>query len=518
MTTRALRVLLLLALLLGVAREGTRAGDPSNGSRPNILFVLADDHAVRAVGAYGSHLNRTPHIDRLATEGVLFERAYCGNSICAPSRASFLTGLHSHAHGLRTNQDRFDPSQPTFASLLQEAGYATALVGKWHLKCRPEGFDHWQVLPGQGAYYNPDFLSPAGKRRHPGYVTDVTTDLALDWLKSREGEDAPFLLLCHHKATHRTWAPGPDHVADLDECTLPEPASLFDDYANRNSLLPKNEMTIARHLMDDYDLKLAGSKRPDALGRRFANPEPGRMSPAQRKRWDAAYGPRNDRFVARNLDGEDLVRWKYQRYVKDYLRCVASVDDGVGRLLAYLDETGLAKNTIVIYASDQGFFLGEHGLYDKRWMYEESFRMPLLLRWPGTAKPRARIRALVQNIDLAPTLLQAAGVEIPDRMHGESLVPLLSGEPPDVGCRSLYYHYYERGEHAVPRHEGVRTDRYKLIHYYDADEWELFDLQADPQEMHSRQDDPAYAEKRGELEAELARLQTLYQVPRGEAR
>jgi N-acetylglucosamine-6-sulfatase len=513
MTFRVARSLLLLALLLGVARDPIRAEEPARDARPNILFVLTDDHAVRAVGTYGSYLNRTPHIDRLAREGVVFERAYCGNAICAPSRASILTGLHSHAHGLCTNQDRFDGSQPTFASLLQGSGYQTALVGKWHLACVPEGFDHWEILPGQGSYYNPDFKSPSGQRRHPGYVTDVTTDLALAWLRSREGENGPFLLLCHHKAPHRTWSPGPDHVADLDDLALAEPPTLFDDYAGRNSLLPKNEMTIGRHLMEDYDLKLTGSRHPDALGRRLVNPELARMTTDQRRRWDAAYGPRNERLDRRGLSAEDFVRWKYQRYVKDYLRCVASVDDGVGRLLDYLDETGLASNTIVIYASDQGFFLGEHGLYDKRWMYEESMRLPLLVRWPGVAKPGARVRDLVQTIDLAPTLLEAAGVEGPDRMQGESLVGLLSGEVPATWRHALYYHYYELGEHAVPRHEGVRTSRYKLIHYYDAHEWELFDLQQDPQELHSRHADTVYADRRRELEAELEALRTRYEVP-----
>jgi len=511
-TNRILRALLLLALLVGTGRTPVGAEEPAEG-RPNILFVLTDDHATRAVGAYGSGLNRTPQIDRLAAEGVVFERAYCGNSICAPSRASFLTGLHSHAHGKRTNLDHVDASQPTFVSSLRAAGYATALIGKWHLKCEPQGFDHWQMLPSQGSYYNPDVVTEEGTSRHRGYVTDITTDLALAWLRSREGEDAPFLLLCHHKAPHRTWSPGPDHLTDFDDRSMPEPASLFDDYANRNRQLPKNEMTIAGHLMDDYDLKLAGSKRPDALGRRFVNPELARMTQEQRARWDAAYGPKNEKYRAQVLDCEDDVRWKYQRYVKDYLRCVASVDDGVGRLLDYLDESGLAANTIVIYASDQGFFLGEHGMYDKRWMYEESFRLPLLMRWPGVATPGARVSALVQNIDLAPTLLEAAGVEVPARLHGESVVPLLGGEVPAGWRGSLYYHYYEVGEHAVPRHEGVRTERYKLIHYYDTDEWELFDLREDPQELHSRHGDPAYADRRKTLQSELSALKTRYAVP-----
>ncbi len=486
------------------------AGSPSK--RPNIVFLFTDDHAVQSISAYGSRINTTPHIDRLASEGVVFDRCFCCNSICAPSRAAVLTGKHSHANGLMTNGNRFDGAQTTFPKLLQQAGYETALIGKWHLKTDPTGFDHWEILPGQGSYYNPDFLTAAGKKRYEGYATDVTTDLALDWLKNDRDEDKPFLLMCQHKAPHRTWAPGPDHLTMYDDVTIPEPPSLFDDYAHRSDLLKDNEMSIAGHLMYDYDLKITGATEKDVLGRAFKNPEYRRMTDDQRRRWDAAYGPKNEAFRKSNPQGDDLTRWKYQRYIKDYLRCVASVDDNIGRVLDYLDDAGLADNTIVVYSSDQGFYLGEHGWYDKRWMYEESFRMPLLVRWPGKAKPGTRVSALTQNIDFGPTFLDAAGLDVPKEMQGVSLKPLMDGTVAPNWRRALYYHYYEKGEHNVPRHEGVRTDRYKLIHFYDAGQWELYDLTNDPREMHSLYDDPAYRTIAEGLKRQLQALRVQYGV------
>jgi arylsulfatase A-like enzyme len=481
--------------------------------RPNLLFIFTDDHAVQSIGTYGSKINQTPHIDRIAQEGMAFDRCYCCNSICAPSRAAILTGKHSHANGLMTNGNEFDGGQTTFPKLLQQVGYQTALIGKWHLRTDPTGFDHWKILPGQGSYYNPDFIDSDGKKRYTGYATDVTTDLALDWLKDKRDQDQPFLLMCQHKAPHRTWAPGPEHLTLYDDVTIPEPPSLFDDYADRNSAARTSEMEIARHMMMEYDLKVTGSTEKDVLGRAFKNPELRRMTPEQRKQWDAAYDPKNKAFADANLKGKDLVRWKYQRYIKDYLRCVTSVDDNVGRLLAYLDQTGLADNTLVIYSSDQGFYLGEHGWYDKRWMYEESFRMPFIARWPAAMKPGKRSQALIQNIDFGPTFLEAAGVKVPSEMQGESLLSLFKNKRSRNWRRSLYYHYYEKGEHNVPRHEGVTTDRHKLIHYYDNQEWELFDLKKDPQEMKSVYGDPAYGDARQRLHAELKRLREVYQVP-----
>ena len=485
----------------------------SASKQPNIVFIFTDDHAVQSISAYGSKINKTPNLDRIAKQGVTFERCFCGNSICAPSRASVLTGKHSHINGQMTNDTTFDGSQPTLPKYLQQAGYQTALIGKWHLRSDPTGFDYWQILPGQGSYYNPTFLTPQGKVNYTGYVTDITTDMAIDWLDNKRDNSKPFLLMCQHKAPHRVWAPGPDHLTMYDDVEIPEPDTLFDDYSNRSEVLKDNEMMIAKHMMYDYDLKVTGSKETDALGRSFENYERQRMTPEQRRKWDAAYDPKNEKFKAANLTGKDLVRWKYQRYIKDYLRCIASVDDNVGRLLDYLDANGLADNTIVVYSSDQGFYLGEHGWYDKRWMYEESFRMPFLIKWPGVTKAGERTRGLAQNIDFAPTFLNAAGVSVPADMQGRSLKPLLTGKTPAAWRKSIYYHYYERGEHHVPAHEGVRTDRYKLIRFYDTDEWELFDLKKDPQEMVSVYSDADYAPVVRMMKAELASLKAEYKVP-----
>lgn len=482
--------------------------------RPNILFIFSDDHAAQAISAYGSRINRTPNIDRIARKGVTFDRCFCANSICAPSRATILTGKHSHANGKKTNADTFNIDQPLFPDLMQQAGYATALIGKWHLRAEPRGFDHWEVLPGQGAYYNPDFKTADGPVRHEGYVTEVITDRSLDWLRNSRDPERPFLLMCQHKAPHRVWAPGPAQLDLYRDEDIPEPETLFDTWDDRVPMLKDNEMTIAHHLMYDYDLKVPGLHRPDALGRDYKNPEYRRMTPAQRERWDAAYKPENDAFRKMNLSGKELVRWKYQRYIKDYLRCVVAVDESVGRLLNYLDDAGLAENTIVVYSSDQGFYLGEHGWYDKRWMYEESFRMPFIMRWPGHAAAGEHTKALSQNIDFAPTLLDAAGLRAPQEMQGVSLLPLLNGRTPRRWRDALYYHYYEKGEHNVPPHEGVRDSRYKLIHYYEEDLWELFDLEKDPHELHNRYDDPAYAGVVPRMQAILKRLKKQYAVPK----
>ena len=501
---------------VGIGSFGCHQGSMLPGKRaqkPNILFIFTDDHAVQSIGAYGSRINKTPNLDRLANQGAIFDRCFCCNSICAPSRAAILTGKHSHENGVMFNGNTFDGSQPTLPKYLKEGGYETAIIGKWHLRSAPTGFDHWQVLPGQGNYYNPDFLDATGTKRYTGYVTDITTDLAIEWLDNQRDDSKPFLLMCQHKAPHRTWAPGPDHLTLYDDVEIPEPETLFDDYSNRTELLKNNEMMIAKHMVYDYDLKLSGSTEEDALGRAFKNPERERMTPEQRRKWDAAYEPKNKKFQDAKLTGKDLVRWKYQRYIKDYLRCIASVDDNVGRLLDYLDQTGLADNTIVVYSSDQGFYLGEHGWYDKRWMYEESFRMPFIIKWPGVTKAGIRTDALAQNIDFAPTFLDAAGVPVPNEMQGVSLSPLLAGQTPADWRKSLYYHYYEKGEHNVPPHEGVRTARYKLIHFYETDEWELFDLKEDPQEMRSVYHRQKYAKTVTKLKAELERLKIQYGVP-----
>lgn len=512
MSLWALAFLLFLSACAGGSLE-----QPPAAERPNIIFIFTDDHAPNAVGAYGSRLaqlNPTPNIDRLADEGMLFRSAFVTNSICAPSRAVILTGLHSHLNGVLTNAERFDSSKVTFPMLLRAAGYQTAIVGKWHLKSDPVGFDHWQVLPGQGQYYNPDFITPGGRVREEGYVTDLITDNLLNWLEEGRDVERPFMLMFQHKAPHRQWQPGPDHLLTYDDVEIPEPETLFDDYAGRTSAAQVQEMEIDRHMTLAYDLKLWPPLDPDERLIRAVENFRERLTPQQLADWDAAYGPGNETFHANPLTGDDLVRWKYQRYMKDYLRVIRSVDDNIGRLLDYLDESGLADNTVVIYNSDQGFYLGEHGWYDKRWMYEESFGAPLVVRWPGVVEPGSENDDLVQNLDFAQTFLDMAGVTAPEHMQGRSIVPLLRGERPADWRDAIYYQYYEfPGVHAVQRHYGVRTDRYKLIHYYLIDEWELFDLQTDPDELASVYDDPDYAEVRAELEERLAELREQYAVP-----
>ncbi len=479
-------------------------------SRPNIVFIFTDDHALQAIGAYGSIINKTPNIDRLADEGMIFRNAFCTNSICAPSRAVIQTGKHSHMNGVLDNILIFDSAQVTFPKLLRQGGYQTAMIGKWHLKSEPVGFDFWKVLPGQGQYYNPDFRTPDGLQRIEGYVTDIITDVSLEWLENGRDKNKPFMLMTQHKAPHRTWMPGPEHLNMYDDVDIPEPETLFDDYSGRASGAKMQEMEIDRHMRFGWDLKVL--KDPtDTVDLEVWNARMKRFTPEQKDAWNAAYEPKNKIFMEANLKGKDLVRWKYQRYIKDYLRCIASVDDNIGRLLDYLDESGLAENTIVIYSSDQGFYLGEHGWFDKRWMYEESLHMPYIVKWPGVTKPGSVNTDMVQNIDFAETFLEMAGLDIPNEMQGRSLIPLLQGKTPDDWRKSIYYHYYEYpGWHMVQKHNGVRTDRYKLINYYELGEKELFDLETDPQEMKSLYNDPEYAEIQTQLEDELQRLKLFY--------
>lgn len=471
---------------------------PARGAdRPNIIFIFSDDHGAQAIGAYGSKVNETPHIDRIAREGMLFENCFVSNAICGPSRAVILTGKHSHINGFTDNGQRFDGTQQTFPKLLQAVGYQTAMVGKWHLKSDPTGFDYWDVLIGQGPYYNPPMIRNGERVEREGYTTEIITDVALEWLTRRRDSEKPFMLMYQHKAPHRNWQPGPDYLHLYDDVTIPEPPTLFDQWEGRTSANREQKMTIA-HDLNATDLKLVA---------------PRNLTASQRRLWDAAYAPKNAAFRAANLSGKDLVKWKYQRYVKDYLRCVAAVDDNIGRVLAYLDETGLAQNTVVIYSSDQGWYLGEHGWFDKRWMYEESLRMPFVIRWPGIVAPGSRNRDLVQNIDFAPTFLEMVGAIIPDAIQGRSFVPLLKGQRPDDWRKSIYYHYYEfPGAHSVRRHYGVRTERYKLMHFYRKQEWEFFDLATDPDEMRNEYRNPNYQETVTGLKSELGRLRSHYQV------
>lgn len=453
---------------------------------------MSDDHAAHAIGAYGSSINQTPHIDRLASDGVRLDRCFATNSICTPSRATILTGKYSHLNGVPAF-NTFDGSQPTVAKMLQSAGYHTGMIGKWHLGGTPTGFDHWIILPGQGAYHDPVFIDPTGRRTIKGYTTDIITDLSLEFLRNRP-KDQPFFLMSHHKAPHRWWEPHPRYVEAFADKHIPEPATLRDDYATRSSALKSNRQRVFRDL-NRRDLKLAP---PDEL-----------KGPA-RARWMGESPDSVDLRIdghVRTLTGEALDAWKYQRYMRDYLACIQSVDDSVGRIMAFLDENGLRDNTLVIYTSDQGFFLGDNGMYDKRFMYEPSIRMPFIARWPGVIPRGMSQRALAINVDFAPTFLEAAGLVTPADMQGRSLLPVLRGERPDDWRTSFYYRYYDDpGAHNTAAHYGVRTDTHKLIHYWKQDEWEMFDLVHDPHELKNLYDDPAHAGVRDALKAELWRL------------
>lgn len=471
--------------------------------RPNIVFIMSDDHAVAAVSAYGSNLMSTPNIDRIASGGVRFDRAYVGNAICGPSRATFLTGLHSHANGFYSNEwsGPFDGQQQTLPALLRSAGYNTAVVGKWHLYSDPVGFNHWEVIHNafeQGTYYNPAFRSPRGIEETTGYVADLVTDKAIAWLEVAASQEEPFFLVYNHKTPHRDWMPGPQELSDWDEAAkVAEPPSLLRSMEGLTEARQDARMSIATH-MTAHDVKLS----------------PGRdLTEAQLAMWEAAFGQGNAQYEAADLSGDDDVRWKYQRYIKTYLASVKSMDRQIGRLLDYLQQRHLFDNTIIVYTSDQGFFLGENGWFDKRWMDEVSSRVPLVMQWRGKIPPGTQTSGLVQNIDLAPTLLDAAGVTAPQPMHGVSLMPL--AQKPDVNWeRDLYYHFYENpGFHGVARHYGVRTERYKLVYYYQNDEWELFDLKTDPQDQNNLYGDAAYGEVTKDLKARLAALREQYQVP-----
>ncbi len=463
--------------------------------RPNILFIMSDDHGYQAISCYGSRVNKTPNLDRIAKDGMRFDRCFVTNSICGPSRAVILTGKYSHINGFIRNGNTFNGEQQNVAKLLKASGYQTAVLGKWHLRSAPTGFDYHHVLIGQGPYYNPKMRTADGEVSHTGYTTKVITDLALDWLKTKRDAEKPFFLIYQHKAPHRNWQPGPDYLDHYDGQTIPEPETLFDDYEGRGTPAKTQQMTIERHL-NPNDLKLT---------------KPRGLTPEQLEKWNAAYEPKNEAFAKANLQGDDLIRWKYQRYVKDYLRCVDAVDDNVGRVLDYLDETGLSDNTVVFYTSDQGWYLGEHGWFDKRWMYEESFRTPLMIRWPGKTKPGSVNRDLVMNLDFAETFLEIAGLKTPEDMQGRSLAPILAGKTPEDWRKSVYYRYYEfPGAHAVRQHYGVRNSRYKLIYFNNLDEWEFYDLANDPYELKSGYDDLANKSIIAEMKVELQRLRDKY--------
>lgn len=512
----------LTALLLFTACQSTDdTADSQPKKRPNILFIMSDDHAYQAISAYSNHLTETPNIDRIAKDGMLFTNACVTNSICAPSRAVILTGKHSHLNGKIDNMFPFDTTNITFPQLLQDAGYQTAMFGKLHFGNNPKGFDEFQILPGQGHYYNPDFITKKqGKIKETGYTTDIITDKTLNWLKTERNEEDPFLLMYLHKAPHREWLPAERHYKEFTKKTFPEPETLFDNYDGRGSAAKEAEMNLLTHmnwagdskikpeLMDELGIPETAKWDKGAYKRTV-----GRLNEEQKAKWDAVYDPINEDFKKRypTMSKKEQMSWRYQRYMQDYLGSIAAVDDGVGEVLDYLEESGLAENTIVVYTSDQGFYLGEHGWFDKRFIYDESFKTPLMVKWPNVIKPNQKNTTMVQNLDFAQTFLDAAGVEAPSDMQGESLVPLMKGEAENFR-EAVYYHYYEYPSvHMVKRHYAIVTEDYKLAHFYfDVDEWELYDRKKDKNEMKNVYDAPEYAEVVADLKEKLAAMRVKY--------
>ena len=513
---------ILISLLILISFSSCTKKEEVSPKRPNILFIMSDDHAYQAISAYSDKLIQTPNIDRIANEGLLFTNACVTNSICAPSRATILTGKHNHLNGKIDNRTPFDTTQVTFPQLFQKAGYQTAMFGKLHFGNKPKGVDDFMILPGQGNYINPDFITPRGDTTITGYVTDIITDLTIGWLDKKRDKDKPFMMMYLHKAPHRAWWPSPEKFAEYSRKTFPEPVSLFDDYSNRGTAAKTAEMNLYEHMMYNHDSKIRpetieamGGVEPKIV--EFKNGFYGpynRANAEQKAMYDVILDSINEDFKNNwpSMTKEEKMRWKYQRYMQDYLGTISSVDDNVGRVLDYLDESGLAENTIVVYTSDQGFYLGEHGWFDKRFIYDESFKTPLLVRWPNEIKAGTTNDEMVQNLDFAQTFLEAAGIEAPADMQGESLVPLLKGDTEQFTRDAVYYHYYEYpAVHMVKAHYGIVTKEFKLVHfYYDVDEWELYDRLRDPQEMNNVYSDPAYADVVKELHLKLDDLRVQY--------
>ncbi|MBM3178130.1 MAG: sulfatase [Bacteroidetes bacterium] len=515
------RFFVLIIVLLQTFGGEPLFGQGLKSNRPNIIFIMADDHAYQAISAYGSQLIKTPNIDRIAKAGMLFTQASVTNSICAPSRATILTGKHSHLNGKIDNHFNFDTTNVTFPQLFQKAGYQTAMFGKLHFGNNPKGFDQFKILPGQGSYYNPDFITKnEGNIRVEGYVTDLITDMTIDWLDKERKADQPFLLMYLHKAPHRSWMMAERHMDEFTRRSFPEPATLFDDYKGRSTPVAEAEMNILRDMSWSGDNKIF----PEVLDRlsipeigpdklRF-NAEVGRLSPDQLARFKKSFAHVNDEFEKRyaTMTDADKMRWKYQRYMQDYLGTIKALDENVGRLLDHLESKNLMDNTIIVYTSDQGFYLGEHGWFDKRFVYDESFKTPLLISWPGKVKPGSRSDELVQNLDFAQTFLEVAGINAPTDMQGQSMVPVLIGETKKWKRDAVYYHYYEYpAEHMVNRHYAIVTRDYKLIHYYFVeDQWELIDRKKDPNELKNVYHDPGYKKVREDLHKQLEALRTQY--------
>ena len=492
---------ILTALIIITVCPAITAQQKGNG--PNIIIIISDDHAYQTISAYGSKLMKTPNIDRIANEGALFNKAYITNSICGPSRAVLLTGKYSHKNGFKDNEtSNFNAGQDLFVKQLQANGYQTAWIGKYHLGTQPQGFDFWQVFPGQGSYYNPDMLMMDGStKRIEGYAANITEDIAEEWLDHRD-TGKPFCLIIGHKSTHRTWIPDTTDMGMFDDVTFPLPVNFYDDYQGR-AAAKVQDMTIAKTMILGYDLKMLP---PDNKESSIT-----RMNATQRARFDAYYQPIYANFKSRNLSGNALTEWKYQRYMKDYLSTAASLDRNIGRTLDYLDQHQLTNNTIVMYLSDQGFYMGEHGWFDKRFMYEESFRTPMMIRYPGVIQPGTKLNDYVMNLDIAPTCLDAAGVAIPADMQGKSILPLLTGKN-IKGREAMYYHYYENGEHSVSPHFGVQTKSYKLIRFYKrVNSWELYNLQKDPHDMHNLYGKKGYEKITQQLKSQLNVLIAQYE-------
>tara|TARA_Y100000590_G_scaffold467981_1_gene648863 strand:- start:935 stop:2560 length:1626 start_codon:yes stop_codon:yes gene_type:complete len=516
---------LILSVFISCAKQIT-----NESLKPNILFIMSDDHAYQAISAYSDKLIHTPNIDQIADEGVIFTNACVTNSICAPSRATILTGKHNHINGKIDNGAPFDTNQVTFPQLFQKAGYQTAMFGKLHFGNDPKGVDDFMILPGQGHYINPAFITKSGDTTITGYVTDIITDLTLDWLKAKRDTEKPFLVMYLHKAPHRPWWPSPEKFKEFTKKEFPLPETLFDDYQNRGTAAQTAEMNILYDLRYGHDSKIRpetfasmDSIKPyikpynwggsDGFSTSFA-----RANNVQKDLYEPVLDSINIWFKQnwRLLNDREKMEWKYQRYMQDYLGSISSVDDNVGRVLDYLQESGLDKNTIVVYTSDQGFYLGEHGWFDKRFIYNESFKTPLMIRWPNRIKPGIKKTEMVQNLDFAQTLLEAATITPPADMQGESLLPLLLGRDKEWTRDAVYYHYYEYPSvHMVKRHYGIVTEAYKLAHfYYDVDEWELYDRFKDHHEMNNLYDDPAYKKIVANLKTELADLRLKYRDSR----
>ena len=515
--------ILLITIAFQSCKNKKKEVAVESSKRPNIIFIMADDHATQAISVYGhpiSQLAPTPNIDRIANEGAIFKNNFCTNSICGPSRAVILTGKHSHINGFKMNGDRFDGSQQTFPKLLKNAGYKTAVIGKWHLHGIPEGFDYWNILQDQGNYYNPNFVAvnPETKKVDTtmiqGYATDIVTEDAIRYLEKIKDDTAPFMMMVQHKAPHRNWMPALRHVNKYDNVKFPVPDTYFTDH--EGSMASKEQsQTIYVDMYEGHDLKMTKKKGNPELAHNPWKTDFERMTPEQRADWDKAYQPKNDAFHDANLSGKDLDLWKLQRYLQDYLATIAAVDEGVGKILDYLKANNLEENTIVVYTTDQGFYLGEKGWFDKRFMYEESLGMPMLMKFPGAIKPGTEVTALTQNLDFAETFLDFAQVEIPNDMQGKSLKPLLTNTIEDEDFRdAIYYHYYDfPAFHMVKKMYGVRTKRYKLIHVYDdIDEWELYDLETDPSEINNVINDENYDAIEVKLRERLNQLQTEYKV------